>query len=752
MSPLWFSNLIAASAQIALLVVLAALLPRLFCLRQPRVLLAYWTAILAACLLLPLLEPWRVVAPRAQATVTIRTGTITALAGSAPPMRYWPFSAYQVVAVALLAGIVVRLIVFGMGLIRLRGYRREAEPLTPLPGAVQEIQARTQAHAAFGLSRAIDSPVTFGLARPVILLPERFPALGPSHQATIACHELVHVRRHDWAQHVGEECVRALLWFHPAIHWLIARIRVAREQVVDFKVLELTGARRAYLEALLEIAAGGKAAGAVPAPPFLVENQLAERVALMLKEVSMSRTRLIASLAAMLGCVALAGTLAVSSFPLKAQAHATVTARVAGPGAPSQTGPASNTIKPCRASDADCPQGGVIGGVIQGTVGGMVSGVTRSVVGGVVNGVTSGVVRGVGGGIGAGIGDSVGSGIMEGVAGGVSGGVAGGISGGVPGAARIESQSTGDAQTPKLEHAVPPEYPPLAKLARIGGDVVLTATVDEEGNVTNLEVVSGHPLLVKAALDAVRQWKYSKPAVAPVHFDVTVHFDLGRENHAQSADAAASKAYEQAAPPSADEYLSEALAASEKKQALSLKPVKTVNPVYPEEAKANHIEGNVVLSVTLNKSGRVSNVEVLSGPKELAQAAIDAVRQWEFEPPAITPAVTTVTINFVLGDGPTAAKNVYRVGGEVKAPKLIIHREPPYTDFARKAKIQGSVQLVLVVDAEGNVTEAKVVKALDPGLDESAVNTVRTWKFQPATRGGKPVPVKVTVEVNFKLR
>jgi TonB family protein len=643
MSPLWFNNLLAASAQIALLVVVAALLPGAFRLRQPRVLLGYWSALLATCLLLPLLEPWRAVTqPPLRAAVTVGTGTIRILAAAAPPAKHWSFPVYQVVAVALLAGIVARLIGLGMGLLRLRQYRRQAQPLTPLPDAVEEMKARTRARACFCLSK-VDSPVTFGLARPVILLPERFLAFEAPHQATIACHELVHVRRHDWVQHLAEELLRAWFWFHPAVLWLIARIRLAREQVVDLEVLKLTGARRSYLDALLEIAVGrglARARQAVLAPPFLVENQLAERVALMLKEVSMSRTRLIASLAAMLGCVALIGALAVSSFPLKALPRQTKTGdAVTAPGAGSPSDEAGTTVKPCHTSDPDCPKGGVIGGVVRGVTGGIAGGITDAIVRGtvtsVVNGVTGGVVRGVAGGVADGIRSGVVSGLVTGIPGGVSAGIVGGVTGGVPGEVRIQSGGGADASAPKLEHTVPPEYPALAKMARIEGDVVLQATIDEDGKVTNLEVESGHPLLVKSALDAVRQWKYSKPAVAPMHFEVTVHFELPKATNGESTQPQAGNA-------------AEARVESGGNDSSAPKLEYSVPPGYPPLARMARIQGDVVLRVTVDGRGKVIELEVKDGHPLLVKAALDAVRQWKYSKPAVVPMHFEVTVHFEL--------------------------------------------------------------------------------------------------------
>jgi len=59
--------------------------------------------------------------------------------------------------------------------------------------------------------------------------------------------------------------------------------------------------------------------------------------------------------------------------------------------------------------------------------------------------------------------------------------------------------------------------------------------------------------------------------------------------------------------------------------------------------------------------------------------------------------------------------------------------------------------LFIIVDTAGNVSECRVIKPLGLGLDEKAMETVKTWKFKPALRNGTPVPVQVTVEVSFRL-
>jgi len=103
------------------------------------------------------------------------------------------------------------------------------------------------------------------------------------------------------------------------------------------------------------------------------------------------------------------------------------------------------------------------------------------------------------------------------------------------------------------------------------------------------------------------------------------------------------------------------------------------------------------------------------------------------------------------GEGGGLGGGIYSVGGGISPPIAIFKPEPAYSEEARKAKYQGTVVLWIVVDAQGNVTDAKVVKPLGLGLDEKAQETVRTWKFKPALRNGSPVPVRVIVEVTFRL-
>jgi TonB family protein len=99
-----------------------------------------------------------------------------------------------------------------------------------------------------------------------------------------------------------------------------------------------------------------------------------------------------------------------------------------------------------------------------------------------------------------------------------------------------------------------------------------------------------------------------------------------------------------------------------------------------------------------------------------------------------------------------ASSGVYKIGGDVAQPKLLNKVEPQYTKEAAKKKIQGMAVLSVVIDADGQPQDIRVIRNLDPGLDQKAIEAVRQWTFEPATKDGQPVAVKATIEVNFKLK
>jgi beta-lactamase regulating signal transducer with metallopeptidase domain len=369
--PLWFSNPLFWSVQVALLVLVAGFLPRLFQIRQAQVLLAYWRALLLITLVLPFVQPWHRLPSISPMMVSSNADTIRFPTPSATAVTHWHSANMRVIAegigLVVLGGIVLRFALLVLGLLRLRRFREVSTPITDdvaSAAILNQMVATVGTSAEFRLSAHIDSPVMFGF-KPVILLPKNFLAMDARFQSAIACHELLHVRRLDWAQHLVEEIFRAVFWFHPAIAWLISRMRLTREQVVDLEVIRLTNARKAYLEALLVFTAGQTRIAAIPAPPFLAERQLVERISLVLKEVRMSRGKLVASLGVISCCLAVVVGLSAWSFPLKRAPRQSV----------SKTG------------------GAVAGGVSDGVAAGVSGGVTGGVNDGIAARLSSEVGR-----------------------------------------------------------------------------------------------------------------------------------------------------------------------------------------------------------------------------------------------------------------------------------------------------------------------------------------------------------------------
>jgi protein TonB len=104
---------------------------------------------------------------------------------------------------------------------------------------------------------------------------------------------------------------------------------------------------------------------------------------------------------------------------------------------------------------------------------------------------------------------------------------------------------------------------------------------------------------------------------------------------------------------------------------------------------------------------------------------------------------------------PVAARaaddKVYKVGGDVSAPVPIERSEPDYTQAARDERVEGSVKVSAIVNAEGRTENIQVVRKLHPDLDKNAVDAVKTWRFKPAMKEGKRVKAVVNIEINFRL-
>ena len=118
-----------------------------------------------------------------------------------------------------------------------------------------------------------------------------------------------------------------------------------------------------------------------------------------------------------------------------------------------------------------------------------------------------------------------------------------------------------------------------------------------------------------------------------------------------------------------------------------------------------------------------------------------------------------LTVGSTLGVGAATGvaqggAQVYAPGQGVTAPRIRKEVKPQYTEEAKAARIQGAVVLDVVVLKDGRVGDVTVTRSLDTvhGLDAEAVKAVKQWEFEPGKKDGKPVPVRVDIELTFTLK
>ncbi|SNT20383.1 TonB family C-terminal domain-containing protein [Granulicella rosea] len=191
-----------------------------------------------------------------------------------------------------------------------------------------------------------------------------------------------------------------------------------------------------------------------------------------------------------------------------------------------------------------------------------------------------------------------------------------------------------------------------------------------------------------------------------------------------------------------------------------------VPPRYPAAAKAAGIGGTVVLKGIVEKDGTLDHLEVVSGPAELQQAAIDAASQWIYQPYLLngqpTSVDTRLSINFNLGQKPadTAAapgdgstlsgSRTIRVSGGVLQGMSLTKVQPRYPAEAREAHVSGSVVLAVVIGKDGLIRKVEPISGPDM-LRASAVESVRQWTYRPYLLNGEPIEVNSTVTVNYNF-
>jgi TonB family protein len=318
---------------------------------------------------------------------------------------------------------------------------------------------------------------------------------------------------------------------------------------------------------------------------------------------------------------------------------------------------------------------------------------------------------------------------------------------------------------------VPPDYPPLARQARIQGIVVLKVILNTSGDVESLQLISGHPMLAPAAITAVKQWKYQPFLIdgQPVKVETTVqvNFTLAGNNPADPPQGGVigelgSPGSNSVAPANPRVRVSEGV--------MRALRIQRIDPVYPAEALQIRLQGQVILSVQINASGEVADIRLISGHPMLSPPAIEAVKQWTYKPFLLDgnplPVDTIVRLSFTLTndqgsveDSPVpkdsappagAVPQRVRVSSGVISGLILSKVNPIYPPDAREQGIQGVVLMQVEIDKEGNVGNIQLISG-HPMLAPAAIDAVKQWKYKPYLLNGNPVSVDTQVQVNFVL-
>lgn len=576
----------AYALQIACITLLAEVLFRTIPVASAGFRYAYWRLVLAGALLMPWLM--RLVVPAAApAAADLAVTTMPLMGGIDVSATAAAWTRPGTSWVALLpwiyaAGIAARVLWVAAGIARLRALRRAGTAIAD--PECDHLQRTLRTNAELRAVADIAQPVTFGIVRPVVLLPASLAGASASTRRAVVTHELVHVQRRDWLWVIGEELLRAAAWFHPAIWWLTSRIRLTREEFTDHLAVLASGSRRHYMAALLAFA---ETAPLDPAPAFARRAHLFHRIVLLSKESAMSSRRIVLSGVVIALLLVTGSWYAGEAFPVR-------------PMLASGTPPAQQATAAAVQVNPITPENPIPRRVfstpvyyppeLAGT--GYESAVEMRVVldaNGAVALATRGAVAVSAGRAGpdseeqrramdtfvaaaadairqwqydppaqAPIAFYVGVTFKPGAAASVSQSERGiGVTAG-PNGVRLGASGIGAASARRVQEAVTvsprgaaagrpaplrvggavgapvqtkrvnPVYPEIARAAGVQGVVILEATIDETGLVTDVRVLRSIPLLDQAAIDAVRQWEYSPTLLngvaVPIIMTTTVSF------------------------------------------------------------------------------------------------------------------------------------------------------------------------------------------------------------------------------------
>jgi TonB family protein len=734
---------------------------------QPRYLAACTALVLMA--ILPIITFTRIVAAEHSAANTFLISiplnisvTGHGIATPSEPLLYRIAAALDrsmpAVLAVWLAGVVLLFLRLGIGLVIARRMMSAATQPPPcdLLHVFHQLARRIEVTRPIRLlhSTLVQVPTVIGWLRPVVLIPLCcLSGLSPTQVEAILAHELAHIRRHDYLVSVLQSIVEALLFYHPAVWWVSRHIRREREHCCDDLAVQYTGDALTYARALslLEEHRSALPAIALGANGGILTMRIKR---LLGSKESAAAPQLVAL--ALLGIVIAATGICVTTAaraqnnPTQFQqphynppAATTATEDIRGPeqlvnNVPAPA-PRPQAADGTQSSPAIAPQ---YQAWLDQDVRWLISPQERAA----FLQLTSDAER-----------DHFIEQFWQ----------SHNSPGSAPGSYRAEH---------------------YRRIAYANQHFTAAGLAGWESDRGRMYIVNGAPSTIDSHPSAApyghpyQTWGYGAMKLTFVDFCDCDNYQLLAQSSVSSSSSTSSQSHNSSSssrpqnieklPVRNVSYQPSTVPQPESAQppvrvspgVMAGQVLTRVDPIYPPEAKANDVEGVVVLHAVISKTGEVRDLDIVSGPDELRTSAIDAIRQWTYRPYLLngepTEVETTVTVNYQLGDpadsqsqdNESAAGGVpKKIGGGVSAPVLIDSVAPEFSEQAKQNKVGGIVLVHLWVDEQGRPEHVRVLRGVGNGLDEKAVEAVKQYKFNPAMEGGKPVLVELNTEVNFKI-
>jgi TonB family protein len=708
---------------------------------QPRYLAACAALVLMA--ILPLITFARIVAAERSAANTFlisipQSISVTGhgIATPTEPLLYRIAAAFDrsmpAVLAVWLAGVVLLFLRLGIGLIIARRMMSAATQPPPrdLLHVFDRLARRIEVTRPIRLlqSALVQVPTVIGWLRPVVLIPLGcLSGLSPTQVEAILVHELSHIRRHDYLVSVLQSIVEALLFYHPAVWWVSRHIRREREHCCDDLAVQYAEDALTYARALslLEEHRSALPAIALGANGGILTMRIKR---LLGSKESAAAPQLVAL--TLLGLVIAATGICVTTAA-RAQNNPTLLQQsqyesLVNNGSAPASRPQAVTETPSSAAIAAQYQAW-----LDQDVRWLVSPQERAA----FLQLTSDAER-----------DHFIEQFWQ------------------------RRNSPGSApDSYRAEH--------YRRIAYANQNFTAAGVVGWESDRGRTYIVNGAPSTVDSHSSSVQYghpyqtWSYVTTQLTFVDFCDCGNYQLVAQPSTNSSPsnpqpkkiertAVRNISYRPIAAPQPESAKPVRVSAG----AMAGQVLSRVNPIYPPDTKAAHVEGAVVLHAVISKTGEVRDLNVVSGPAELRTSAIDAIHQWIYKPYLLngqpTEVETTITVNYKLDDprdsqsqDDESASGIVprKIGGGVSAPVLIYSAVPEYTEQAKKDKVDGTVLVNFWVDEQGMTKHVHVRRGVGDGLDEKAVEAVNQYRFKPAMKGGKPVLVEMNSEVNFKI-